>query len=152
MKSVLSLCIALLLVGTTALTYRSQSNELTWETNFQNAITKAQKEKKKLFVNFTGSDWCGWCIRLDKEVFSKEAFVNYANDNFVCVKLDFPRNTALTSDAEKQQNKDLAIAYKVQGFPTILVLDTDKNVLMTTGYQFGGVDAYIEHLKEGLKK
>lgn len=141
--------ILFLVVATTALAYRPTTTEITWETNFESALEKAKKAKKKLFVNFTGSDWCGWCVRLDREVFSKADFVEYADNNFVCVKLDFPKAKPLT-EAEKKQNQALAIQYKVTGFPTILVLDTDKSVLMQTGYQFGGSEAYIEHLKKGI--
>ena len=77
--------------------------------------------------------------------------VTYAKGNFICVKLDFPKRKVLAEE-EQKQNRDLAMQYKIAGFPTILVLDTEKNVLMTTGYQFGGVQAYIDHLTKGLDK
>ncbi len=151
MKPFIIVCLALITFSTVALTYRSTGDELVWETDFATSIEKAKKENKKLFVNFTGSDWCGWCIRLEKEVFSKEEFVAYANKNFVCVKLDFPRTKKLP-EAEAKQNYDLAKQYSVKGFPTIMMLDTDKAVILQTGYQFGGVQPYIDHLEVALAK
>ena len=150
MKPFILVCFALLTFTTVALTYRSQSNELVWETNFANAIEKAKKEKKKLLLNFTGSNWCGWCMRLDKEVFSKEDFITYANQNFVCVKLDFPRGSKKLSDEETKQNNELAVAYQIKGYPTILIINPDKSVVLQTGYQFGGVKPYIEHLDAAI--
>ena len=81
--------------------------EVTWLTDFKAAEKKAAAENKQLVLNFTGSDWCGWCIRLDKEVFSQPEFVEYANKNLVLVKVDFPRKTTLAAP-EKKQNEALA--------------------------------------------
>ncbi len=152
MKSVSVASFALIILCSLAFNFRPQIDELVWETNFENAVAKAKKEKKKLFVNFTGSDWCGWCIRLDKEVFKEADFIQYANTNFVCVKIDFPKDKSKVTAEEKKQNQNLAVSYKIEGFPTILVLDAEKNVVMTTGYQFGGVTSYIEHLNKGINK
>lgn len=121
------------------------ATEITWMTDYEAAVQKAAKENKKLLINFTGSDWCGWCIRLDREVFKKEAFVQYADENLVCVKLDFPRRKKL-SQAEAQQNMQLARKHKVRGYPTILIMDGQENVLLRTGYQRGGADNYINHI------
>jgi len=150
MKSLTLAFFALLVFSAVALTYRNNGDELTWETNFATAVEKAKKQKKKLLINFTGSDWCGWCIKLDQEVFSKEDFIIYANKNFVCIKLDFPKRKKLSTE-ESTQNQKLAVQYKVKGFPTILVLDNDEALLMQTGYQFGGAQTYIDHLEAGIK-
>jgi len=150
MKSLTLAFFALLVFSAVALTYRNNGDELTWETNFATAVEKAKKQKKKLLINFTGSDWCGWCIKLDQEVFSKEDFITYANKNFVCIKLDFPKRKKLSTE-ESTQNQKLAVQYKVKGFPTILVLDNDEALLMQTGYQFGGAQTYIDHLEAGIK-
>lgn len=121
--------------------------ELEWETDYEAAVRKAKKENKKLLLNFTGSDWCGWCIRLDREVFSKEQFVDYAKKNLVCVKLDFPRSKQLSAE-EAKQNQQLASKHGVMGFPTILIVNADnEDVLLKTGYQRGGPESYIAHLK-----
>ncbi|MFT6961705.1 MAG: protein disulfide-isomerase [Flammeovirgaceae bacterium] len=125
------------------------ANAQTWETNYAEAVAKAKKENKKLLLNFTGSDWCGWCHKLDGEVFSKEDFKEYAQKNLVLVKLDFPRRTQI-SEAEKVQNNALATKHGVRGFPTILLMDANEELLLTTGYQAGGPSSYIQHLNNAI--
>ena len=117
-----------------------------WETDFA-AVQKLAKEKNlPILADFSGSDWCGWCIKLDKEVFSKEAFKAYAKDNLVLFLADFPQRTA-QSDALKEQNQGLAKKYGIQGFPTVLLLKADGTLIEQTGYQRGGPEKYVEHLK-----
>lgn len=132
-------------------TSTKSTTKVEWETNYEEALKKAKKENKKILVNFTGSDWCGWCIKLHREVFDKEAFQNYADKNLVLLKLDFPRRKTLPQ-AEKEQNYKLAKEHNVTGFPTILVLDTKSKVLLRTGYQRGGAEAYVKHLKPYVGK
>lgn len=122
-----------------------------WLTDFDKAKAEAKEKNRPILVDFTGSDWCGWCIKLNKEVFSKEAFKNYAKDNLVLLELDFPRKKKL-SDELKKQNEKLSKKYKVKGFPTILLLDAEGKVLARTGYQKGGPDAYVTHLKSLQEK
>lgn len=122
-----------------------------WNTNLPDALKKAEKEKKYVLVDFSGSDWCGWCIKLDKEVFSKKEFKKYAKDNLILVLIDFPRNKKM-SMKEKAANNALAQKYKVQGFPTVLLMDSKGKVILTTGYKPGGPEKYIEHLKEAIEK
>ncbi|MCU0445523.1 MAG: thioredoxin family protein [Microscillaceae bacterium] len=127
------------------------TTELYWETNFELAVKDAKKSDKKLLVNFTGSDWCGWCKKLDADVFSKPEFAEYAKENLVLVKLDFPKRKQLPQ-AEQEQNLKLARKYKVKGFPAILIMDADENVILETGYQYGGVNKYIEHLEAAIQE
>ena len=93
-----------------------------WQTDFEAAKAKAKAEKKLLLVDFTGSDWCGWCIKLKQEVFDKETFKTEAPKQFVCVELDFPHNKELSKEL-KEQNAKLSDQYKVPGFPTVIVMD-----------------------------
>jgi len=123
-----------------------------WMENFKDAKAKAKKEGKSLLVDFTGSDWCGWCKRLDKEVFSKETFQKEASKKFVFVKLDFPRNKQNLSEEIQLQNKKLAGKYKISGFPTILIMDCNGEAFAKTGYRNGGPEKYVEHLNGLLKK
>jgi len=118
-----------------------------WQTDFEAAKGKAKSEKKLLLVNFTGSDWCGWCIRLKKEVFDEEAFQKDAPKQFVLVELDYPRSKKLP-DELKTQNEKLSEQYEIRGFPTVLVLDADGQPIARTGYRDGGAEAYVEHLGE----
>ncbi len=117
-----------------------------WMTDFEAAKAKAVAEQKPMLLDFTGSDWCGWCIKLDKEVFSQQAFQAYAADSLVLVELDFPRRKA-QSDELKAQNEALAQKYNIRGFPTIVVLSPEGELLGRTGYRPGGPEAYVDHLK-----
>lgn len=118
-----------------------------WQTKFEDAKTKAKAENKLLLVDFTGSDWCGWCIRLKQEVFDQEAFKKEAPQKFVLVELDFPRQKQLPEEL-KTQNQELAERFQVQGFPTILVLDAEGQLIARTGYRPGGPEEYLKHLTE----
>jgi protein disulfide-isomerase len=125
--------------------------EANWLTNYDQAVKQAAAEKKPLLINFTGSDWCGWCIKLDKEVFSQAEFVDYAKNNLVLLKLDFPRKKQLTP-AEKTQNENLAKKYEVRGFPTLIVLDSKEKLLGEMGYEKGGAANWIASLEKVTKK
>lgn len=119
-----------------------------WESDFAKAAERAKKENKPMLLDFTGSDWCGWCIKLDKEVFSKKAFKDYAESSLVLVEVDFPQGKK-QSAKEKKQNEELQQKYGVSGYPTIILLSSDgQKVLGKTGYRSGGPDAYVKHLKE----
>ena len=122
-----------------------------WETDFELAKKRAKEEKKDILVDFTGSDWCGWCIKLKKEVFDQTGFQEYAKKNLIMVELDYPRKKELPA-AEKEQNAKLAKEYEIEGYPTILLLNSKGREVARTGYQEGGPEKYIEHVKELLKK
>jgi thioredoxin-related protein len=122
-----------------------------WLTDFDKAKAQAKEQGRPILVDFSGSDWCGWCIKLDKEVFSQQEFKDFAKDNLVLLLLDFPRKKEMPA-AEKAANEALSKTYKVRGFPTVLILDAEGQELGRTGYQPGGPKAYIEHLKGFLPK
>lgn len=111
-------------------------------TDFEAAQAKAAAEQKPMLLDFTGSDWCGWCIKLDKEVFSQEAFQNYAAEALVLVELDFPRGKDQSAKL-KAQNKALAEKYGIRGFPTILILSPEGELIEKTGYRRGGAESYV---------
>ena len=125
--------------------------EAKWLTNYDEAAKQAASEKKTLLIDFTGSDWCGWCIRLDKEVFSQPEFAAYAAKNLVLLKLDFPRKKELPA-AEKAQNEKLAKKYKIEGFPTIVVLDSSAKQLGELGYEKGGPAIWLAELEKVTAK
>lgn len=120
-----------------------------WLTDFEAAKKQAAAEKKDILVDFTGSDWCGWCIKLDKEVFSTPAFK--AQKDFVLVSLDFPRRKEIPAD-QKAKNEALMRQWGVQGFPTIVLTNAAGEPYATTGYQPGGPEKYLPHLAELRKK
>jgi thioredoxin-related protein/tetratricopeptide (TPR) repeat protein len=121
-----------------------------WQTDFTAAKAEAKSQKKLLLVDFTGSDWCGWCIKLHKEVFDKDTFKEAAPKNFVLVELDFPHKKKLAPEL-KEQNDKLAKEYNVQGFPTVLLLDPEGKVVAKTGYKDGGPEKYVDSLASMVK-
>ncbi|MFN0130528.1 MAG: thioredoxin family protein [Verrucomicrobiales bacterium] len=118
-----------------------------WMNDWEAAKKQAAEQKKDLLIDFTGSDWCGWCIKLDKEVFSEDAFKAAAKDKYVLVALDFPQRKELP-EAEREQNEKLQAAFAVEGFPTIFLADSEGRPFARTGYQPGGSEAYVKHLDE----
>ena len=121
-----------------------------WLTDYKKAQQEAKTSNRLLLVDFTGSDWCGWCIKLDKEVFSKPEFKDYANKNLVLMEADFPRAKAQAVGLKKQ-NQELAQQYQIQGFPTIIVLNGDGQKIGELGYMEGGATTFIAEL-EKLRK
>ena len=126
------------------------AEESAWLTDFEQAKKEAVKRDVPILVNFSGSDWCGWCIKLDKEVLSKKEFLAYAKENLVLFVADFPSKKELP-EATVKQNKALQKKYKIQGFPTVLILDAEGKVTGKTGYRKGGPAEYVKHLKELTK-
>lgn len=119
-----------------------------WSHDFAAAKKEAAESKKDLLLDFTGSDWCGWCIKLNDEVFKHDAFKNGVKDTFVLVELDYPRDKSKLSDETKAQNKELSEKYAIQGYPTILLCDAEGRPYAATGYQKDGPEKYVAHLNE----
>ncbi len=135
------ICLSALLCLSSA---RADAN---WLTDFQKAQSEAKSEHKLVLINFSGSDWCPWCIRLDREVFSKPEFAQFAKDNLVLLLADFPRAKPLSNEVRKQ-NYELAQRYSIDGFPTIVVLNSEGKQVGMLGYVPGGPSAFIEELKK----
>lgn len=121
-----------------------------WTTSYEEGQQDAKAHNKLVLLDFTGSDWCGWCIMLEREVFSKPQFKEYASKNLVLVELDFPKRKPMP-DAIKIQNVKLARRYQVQGFPTIIVLNGDGKMVGELGYMEGGPEVFIEALEKMRK-
>ena len=126
--------------------------ELTWLTDLDEAKKVATKENKKLLVDFTGSDWCGYCIKLHKEVFDTPEFEKFAKD-YVLVELDFPKRKEQPA-AEKSKNQAAQKKYGVNGFPTVLIMSAGGTVLKrASGYApDSGPDAYLPGLGAPVAK
>ena len=142
MKNFVSFLIA---IGLTLISITA-SAESSWVTDYKKAQEDAKAGKKLMLLEFTGSDWCGWCMKLDKEVFSTPEFQNYASRNLILVKLDFPRKRPQT-EALKKQNEQLAQKYGIQGFPTIIVLNGQGEKLGELGYMEGGPSPFLAKLE-----
>ena len=136
-----------------------QAQELKWFTDVKEAVAIGNKEKKPLMLFFTGSDWCGWCIRLQKEVFKTPEFIKWAKENVVLVELDFPRKNEQT-DAVKMQNAQLQQQLQVRGYPTVWFVSATKtaeakvnlNALGSTGYVAGGPKVWIDGANQIIQK
>ena len=123
---------------------------LQWFTDAQAAQEKAKQENKFVLLDFTGSDWCGWCMRLKSEVFDQPEFVNFAQANLVLVEVDFPRHKLL-DQPQKEANYRLAETYHITGYPTIILLDRNGQQVGQTGYMPGGARAFDAELARVLR-
>ena len=135
----------LLTITILILLFSSAPAATTWINNFEAAKKKAVVEKKDMLLFFSGSDWCHWCQKLDKEVFSQEKFAQEAGKDFILVNLDFPRKKELEKSI-KEQNQQMQKTYGVRGFPTVILTDAAGKPYAKTGYQQGGVDVYLTQL------
>jgi protein disulfide-isomerase len=138
---------AVLLLG--AIGARAQEGH--WLDDYQKAVDTAKTGNKNLLLDFTGSDWCPWCIKMDKEVLDTKQFQDYADKNLVLMVVDFPQTKQLPQKVQ-DQNSDLQKKYAVEGFPTFVLVDKDGKVLgQQVGYLDGGPTAFIA-LLSGMKK
>ena len=118
-----------------------------WNADFDVAAKLAKEQGKDLLVDFTGSDWCGWCKKLDAEVFSHAAFLDAVQKEYVLVALDFPHaEEVLAKVPNRARNVELQKQHKVRGFPTVLLMTAAGDVFGRTGYQAGGPEKYVAAL------
>ncbi len=143
MKSLLATAVIILSTLSTA-------HAAEWGTDVPKAVAKAKAENKLVILDFTGSDWCGWCIRLKQEVFNTPEFEAYAAKNLVLVEIDFPRKKEMSTEL-KATNKALAAKYGIKGYPTIFVLEGSGMPVGKLGYMEGGPKAFLAELAK-LKK
>lgn len=120
-----------------------------WTDDFAAAKSRAAEEGKKILLVFSGSDWCGWCIKFDKETLSKGEFVKAAAKNFELVMIDSPKDKSKLSAAARTQNPKLVAQYNVRGYPHYVVTDADgKEIARGAGYVKGGPKAFLSKLEQ----
>ena len=132
---------------------------LEWHTNLTQAAQISMEQKKPLLMFFTGSDWCGWCIRLQKEVFKTDSFYTWANENVILVELDYPRRTP-QDEKIKAQNEQIQQMFQIRGYPTVWFVNPEKTPqdkinlsgLGSMGYEAGGSEKWIESANAIIKK
>ena len=122
-----------------------ESSRLNWTTNYEEAIEQSRSSSKPILLFFTGSDWCGWCHKLEKEVLNTPEFAQEAGNQFIFVTVDFPLYKPADSKTA-EQNKRLQKKYDVKGFPTLVIIDKNEQTIGTTGYRPGGARAYADYL------
>lgn len=134
-----------LLVG--GVCWQALAADLNWGTSLPKALAHAKTDHKLVLIDFTGSDWCPWCIKFDKQVLDTDKFAAYAKSHLELVEADFPHNKP-QSAALKAANAALLKKYSVQGFPTLVVLNSDgKEIGRQVGYRPGGPNAFIARIK-----
>jgi thioredoxin-related protein len=116
--------------------------EAGWTVGWKQASAAAATAHRPILADFTGSDWCSWCMRLKREVFDTPEFAAWAKDSAVLLEVDFPEQKSIPA-AQQQENQELAERYGVRGFPTVMILAADGSVLGRLGYMPGGAPAWI---------
>lgn len=138
----------ILLMFTASLSVNAADNRtgrIKWLTNYDEAVQLSSKTSKPIILFFTGSDWCSWCMKLEDEALNTAEFADAAGEKFIFVKLDFPINRPLPADLT-QQNKRLQKQFSVNGYPTIVVIDSQQHQIGTSGYRPGGGKQYAQQL------
>lgn len=137
------------LIGSSFVSGKAESaSSINWLTNYEEAVNQSRSTSKPIVLFFTGSDWCGWCHKLEQESLDTPEFAQAAGDKFIFVKLDFPVNTTLSPQIAAQ-NKQLQRKFNVSGFPTLIILDgKQQNQIGKTGYRPGGGRAFADHLSK----
>lgn len=130
---------------------RESPGTFRWSSDYGRVMEQATKEQKPMMLLFTGSDWCSYCMKLDKEVLSKPEFNSWANEKFVPMIVDFPKTKRLASDISAQ-NQQLQERYRrfVDGYPTVLFVQPDGQVIGKMGYERGGAQQWIESAERQL--
>ena len=139
-----------LLLSLLVLTASASAETGNWHTSWDKASAESKRTGKPILMDFTGSDWCGWCIKLKSEVFDTKAFKTWAKKNVVLLELDFPRGTKLPEKIQ-EQNKELAQKYQVRGFPTIIFAKANGDKIGQYGYDKGGPEVWTRKASKMLK-
>ncbi len=124
-----------------------------WQTDFGKAKQLAHDEKKMILLNFSGSDWCNRCIKMKEQVFSRETFTHFADENLVLLQADFPRTKKNRLDPELvKHNEQLAEKYNPAGkFPLTLLLDADGRIVKSwDGYKNATAEQFVNEVNLAL--
>ena len=129
--------------------YVSQ-NQAEWLRSYDEAVELSKQSGKPILADFTGSNWCGYCVKLKKEVFETPQFKSWAAENVVLLELDYPRPN-LQADWIKSQNNMLRDRYQINSYPSVLILNPDGSVIGSQGYKRGGPKPWIAVVNNILK-
>jgi protein disulfide-isomerase len=139
------------------LAFPLKAQEISWQTDANVTIQQSLQSGKPILMFFTGSDWCGWCIKLQKEVFTTDAFKQWVADKYLLLELDFPRRKKLDPN-QTAQNNHLQQIFQVRGYPTVFLVQPEQKEnsinlqpLARTGYVAGGPEKWIESVEKFLK-
>ena len=147
MKKLLFILFTVFSISCQINTNSSEKPEKIWLTDVSQAIEKSKVSGKPIFAFFTGKEWCSWCKKLERQVLSKEGFINYAKENLVLLELDFPRGRRNLP----QKQIELARKFNIKGYPTVILMDSSTNKIAKTGYESMSPEQYVDHVKALLK-
>jgi len=142
-----NLLLSIALFALLQVSHAADNTGLVWHTSLPVAQEKAKVGSKILLLDFTGSDWCGWCKRLNKEIFQTPEFTEYAKKNLELVEVDFPQRKKQTSELKKA-NEALQSKFQVRGYPTLIILNSAGKKIGELGYQEGGPKPFIAELEK----
>jgi len=123
----------------------AQMETIQWVSSYSEGLEMAKKSQKPMMLYFTGSDWCQWCGKLDSEILNTSAFASKVSDQFIFVRVDFPRTKPLPEEQAKA-NERLREQFQVRGFPTVVILNSKGELLGTVGYQPTSPELYADTL------
>jgi thioredoxin-related protein len=145
-------CLLTLVSALTLPGVRAADSASNWGTDYAAALKEAAATNRPILADFTGSDWCPWCIRLVKDTFSKPKFQAFAKDNVVLLEVDFPQGKEQSAELKKQ-NEGLKEKFGVEGFPTVVLIDKEGNeIARNVGYLQGGPEAMIDWVNKSKAK
>ena len=147
MKKLLFILFTVFSISCQINTNSSEELEKIWLTDVSQAIEQSKVSGKPIFAFFTGKEWCSWCKKLERQVLSKEGFINYAKENLVLLELDFPRGRRNLP----QKQIELARKFNIKGYPTVILMDSSTNKIAKTGYESMSPEQYVDHVKVLLK-
>lgn len=136
-----------LIIGVSSADAVNPGSKIHWTTNYEQAVQQAKSSGKPILLFFTGSDWCGWCHKLENEALHTPEFADLVGDRFIYVFVDFPLKNPLDPETTRQ-NKELQKRFDIRGYPTIIILDPEQRQLGSTGYRPGGAKPYADHLQK----
>ena len=147
MKKLLFIIFTVFSISCQMNTNSSKESEKIWLTDVSQATEHSKVSGKPIFAFFTGKQWCSWCKKLERQVLSKDGFINYAKENLVLLELDFPRGRRNLP----QKQIELARKFNIKGYPTVILMDSSTNKIAKTGYESMSPEQYVDHVKALLK-
>ena len=147
MKKILFLLLTVFSISCGLVSNSEEPTKL-WLTDVNQALELSKKTGKPIFAFFTGKEWCSWCKKLERQILSKEDFISYAKENLILLELDFPRGKRNLP----QEQINLARKFRIQGYPTVIVMDGETNLLGQTGYENLTAQQYVDNVKKMISK
>ena len=147
MKKVLFLLLTVFSISCGLVSNNNEPTQL-WITDADDAIVLSKETGKPIFAFFTGKEWCSWCKKLERQILSTDAFMTYAKENLILLELDFPRGKRNLP----QTQITLARKFRIQGYPTVIIMDAETNLLGQTGYENTTPQKYVEKVKSMISK